>query len=327
MAIVYSERLMDHFQWADHPESPLRLRTLRRKLEKEGLWTDVVEPEPATEEMVLAVHSKEHLEKLKRGGEYPLDQDTFLHDGTYALAMLSAGAAVRAVAEAAAGRPSVALTRPPGHHAGRDHMGGFCYINNVAVAVQATGLRTAIVDLDAHHCNGTEEIFYDRGDVMVVSIHEADFYWDSGYLESVGAGPGRGCNINIPVPASSGDRTYAKAMDEIVLPVLRDFAPELVAVSLGVDAHYCDQNSHLALSTQEYVSLCRSLYEFSGGRIAFILEGGYHLRATAEVVAGVVGMFSGREIKPEYGEVRREPGSGPRQVRRDREFVGTVRNI
>lgn len=325
MVIVYSEELLKHDQWPDHPESPLRLKTLRKKLEQEELWVDIVEPEPLDESVILKVHTSEHVERLKKGGNIPVDPDTMLKDNTYELALLSAAAAATAVKYAMNGKPAISLSRPPGHHAGKNHVGGFCYLNNAAIAEESVGVRTVIVDLDAHHCNGTEEIFYDRSDVMVISLHEADFYWDSGYLENIGEGDGERYNINIPIPSGSGNKTYETAMEEIVEPLIEDFDPELIIVSLGVDGHYCDSNAHMLLNTQGYVELCRRIFRHArGGRIAFILEGGYHLRATAEVVAGVAGLFAGKEIKPEYGEDKGEHSNGLREIRKAKQFISSL---
>ena len=325
MVIVYHEDLLKHLQWCDHPESPFRLKTIRKKFENEGLW-DVVGADIIDEDLVLKIHTKELVERLKSGEEMPIDQDTMLKKETYEMAMLSASLAVTAVKYALKGEPSIALSRPPGHHAGKNHMGGFCYLNNAAIAAQYANVKTMIVDLDVHHCNGTEEIFYDRKDVMVVSLHEADFYWDSGYLEDMGEGDGKGYNINIPIPKGSGNNTYNTAMDEIVIPLIQDYRPELLIVCLGVDGHYGDSNSHMVLNTQGYIELCKKLYENAPQKkIAFILEGGYHLRATAEVVAGVAALFQGREIKPEYGEEKKEQGSGAREMRKAKEFIFSER--
>lgn len=328
MVIVYTEELLRHDQWQDHPESPLRLKTIRKKLESEGLWKDLVGPDPLSEDVILKVHAPEHVDRLKKGGNIPVDPDTMLKDDTYDLAVLSASVAATAVRYALEGKPSIALSRPPGHHAGRNHIGGFCYMNNAAIAIENAGVRTVVVDIDAHHCNGTEEIFYERDDVMVISLHEANFYWDSGYLEDTGEGGGEGYNINIPIPSGSGNRTYELAMDEIVMPLIRDFDPELIVVSLGVDGHYTDSNAHMLLNTQGYIDLCRKIYkESKGGRIAFILEGGYHLRATAEVIAGVAGLFCGKDIKPEYGEEKGEQSNGMREVRKAKEFISHIWNL
>lgn len=321
MAIVYTEELLEHEQWRDHPESPLRLKTLRKKFEQEGLWKNIVGPDKIDESILLKVHTPEHIGRLKKGGNIPADPDTMLRDSTYGCALLSASVAATAVRYAMNGEPSIALTRPPGHHAGKNHIGGFCYLNNVAIAAETAGVRTVIIDLDVHHCNGTEEIFYSRNDVMVVSLHEANFYWNSGYIESLGEGEGERFNVNIPIPSGSGNATYMKAMEEIVIPVIRDFNPELIIVSIGVDGHYADPNSHMLLNTQGYIELCKRIYgESKGGKIAFVLEGGYHLRATAEVLAGVAGLFEGKEIKPEYGEEKGEHSNGLREVRKAKEF-------
>ncbi|NLN71766.1 MAG: histone deacetylase [Thermoplasmatales archaeon] len=327
MAIVYSEKLLEHSQWPDHPESPLRLKTLRKKLEKEGLWKNVVDPDDLPDEALLRVHTEEHVEKVRKGGDYPVDPDTFIRDDTYELAKISAAVAVKAVELAVKGEPSVALTRPPGHHAGKNRIGGFCYFNNVAVAVAASGKKTAIIDLDAHHGNGTEEIFYDTDQVLVISTHEADFYWDSGYVESMGEGKGSKYNVNIPIPAGAGNRTFLMAMDEIIIPVIEKFEPELIVVSLGVDAHYCEPNAHMQINTHGYIQLCRRLFNISGGKIAFVLEGGYHLRATAEVMAGVLAMMEGRSLKAEYDEERCEQGNGRKAVRKVKEYISKYWNI
>ncbi|MDR0198378.1 MAG: histone deacetylase [Methanomassiliicoccaceae archaeon] len=323
MAIVYHYKLVEHEQWEGHPESPFRIKTMKRKLKKEGLWNDVMPPEMITDDDVLKVHTKRLLDRLKAGDGVPIDPDTALNADTYRFAMLSASVAVTAVRNAMKGVPTFAMTRPPGHHAGKDWMGGFCYLNNVAIAAEAVGVRTAIVDLDAHHCNGTENIFYERNDILVIDFHEDGLYPRTGPKEDAGAGAGTGYNVNIPIPAGSGNKTYEKAMDEIAIPILREFAPELMIVSLGVDAHYCDPTSHMLLNTEGYIELCKRLIsESKGGRIAFVLEGGYHLRATAEVVAGVLAALEGGTIQPEYNEDKGEQSNGLREIRKAKEYIG-----
>ena len=328
MAIVYHDMLLEHVQWEGHPESPFRIKTLKRKLENEGLWKDVVAPDPIDENLVLRVHTQKHLDRLNKGDNLLVDHDTMLGAKTYRYAMLSASVAVTAVKLAMNGTPALGLTRPPGHHAGKETMGGFCYLNNVAVAVETAGVRTAIIDIDAHHCNGTEEIFYGRDDVLVTDLHEAGIYPGTGQMECIGTGAGTRYTVNIPIPAGSGNKSYEKAMSEIVVPVLREFKPELTVVSLGVDAHYCDPTSHLLLNTQGYIELCKRLIgESENGKMAFILEGGYHLRATAEVVAGVMATLDGKEIKAEYGEDKGEQSNGLREVRKIKEYIGEKWNL
>jgi acetoin utilization deacetylase AcuC-like enzyme len=328
MAIVYHDALVEHMQWEDHPESPFRVKTLKKKLESEGLWKDVVAPDPIDEGLVLRVHTQKHLDRLKEGGNVPVDADMMLKDETYVHAMLSASVAVTAVKLAMSGTPTLGITRPPGHHAGRETMGGFCYLNNAAIAIEAAGVRTAVVDIDAHHCNGTEEIFYGRDDVLVIDLHEDGIYPGTGKKESMGSGPGTRYTVNVPIPAGSGNKTYEKAMDEIVVPILREFRPELIVVGLGVDAHYCDPTAHMLMNTQGYIGLCkRIISESKDGKIAFILEGGYHLRATAEVVAGVMAALDGKEIKAEYGEDKGEQSNGLREMKKIKEHIAEQWNL
>jgi acetoin utilization deacetylase AcuC-like enzyme len=321
MAIVYHKRVLDHMQWEGHPESPYRIRTMRKRLIQEDLWNNVLSPLIISDADVLKVHSDDLLRKLKTGGDNMVDGDTMLTEDTYGFAMLSASIAATAVRFAANGVPSFAMCRPPGHHAGRDFMGGFCYLNNIAIAVESAGVRTAIIDLDVHHGNGTEDIFYRRPDVLTMDIHESGLYTRTGDVENTGGGDGEGYTVNIPLPRNSGNSAYDTAMKEIVTPVLRQFRPELIVVGLGVDAHYCDAHSSICLNTENYVGLCKQLIAESGGNIAFVLEGGYHLRSTAEVVCGVLAAFEGKDIKPEYNETKQD-NTGRKEINKLKKHLG-----
>jgi len=327
MAIVFHENVLEHKQWEGHPESPFRVRTIMKKMAGEDLWNDIIPPVMITDEDVLKVHTKEHLERLKAGGNLPIDPDTMLMDETYELAMISASIAVTAARIAKMGIPSLAITRPPGHHAGKCTMGGFCYLNNVSIATEAVGVRTAIIDLDVHHGNGTEEIFYGRSDVLFIDLHETGLYTGTGNVLNMGTGEGERYTVNVPMPLASGNRAYRKAVDEIVVPILREFEPELIIVSLGVDAHYCTSGSHMSLNTEGYIDICRTLIGESNGNIAFVLEGGYHLRATAEVVAGVMAAIEGKEIHPEYNEDRFENIKFSQEIDRLKEHIGKYWNL
>ena len=322
MAIIYHKKVFDHKQWEGHPESPFRIRTLKKKLVQEGLWKNIIPPKMIRDKDVLKVHTEDHLRRLKYGGGVLTDPDTMVRNETYELAMLSASIATTAVKLALKGVPSFAVCRPPGHHAGRGSMEGFCYLNNVAIAVEAAGVRTAIVDIDAHHGNGTEEIFYGRSDVLLIDVHESCLFTETGNVDDMGEDEGEKYTVNIPVPKYSGNRTYKRVMDEMVVPILRQFEPELIVVGLGVDAHYCDTNSHLGLNTETYVNLCKRLIsESKDGKIAFILEGGYHLRSTAEVAAGVLAAFEGRNIHPEYNEERQD-NIGRGEIKKIKDHIG-----
>src|SRR6058998_1573219 len=233
---------------------------------------------------------------------------------------LAAGAVLHGTRSAVRdGRPTVALVRPPGHHAGPDYGGGFCYLNNVAVAAAdqvAEGRRVAVLDYDAHHGNGTRDIFADSASVLYLSTHEYGIYPGTGPAEDVGTGEGRGFTVNIPFSAGCGDTSYLAAHDRIVEPIVEEFRPDLILVSLGIDAHYRDPLTSLVLSSPGYVELVtRSVAlatRLCGSRFAVALEGGYHLDALGEVIAGVVARFRGRSIPLALSEVLDDKGRGGR---------------
>lgn len=299
MSIVFHERYFDHVQYEGHPESPERLAVPIKKMLELDVWREVSRPGPATEDDLMLVHTPEHVRRVRETPEGFLDPDTYLHEETYEIALLAAGGVIEAARIALdCGDPCLALVRPPGHHAGRDFLGGFCYFNNIAIAARKVGLdRTAIVDIDVHHGNGTEDIFLEDDRVLFISTHQSGIYPGSGDLRTVGRGRGEGYNVNIPMRGGVGDATYANAMDRIVEPILRQYDPGMILVSIGVDAHYADPLAGLSLSSKGYVDICRRLIRLSPGRrIAFVLEGGYALQATAEVLSALAGLMCGVEV-------------------------------
>ncbi|MDH7508119.1 MAG: histone deacetylase [Methanomassiliicoccales archaeon] len=299
MTIVFHERYLDHFQYSGHPECPDRLVFAVRKMLDTSVWKDVIRPEPASDTDLLLVHTKDHIERIKTAKEGFLDPDTYIRKETYEIALLAAGGAIAAARIAYDScRPALALVRPPGHHAGKDFCGGFCYFNNIAIAARKLSLdRIAIVDIDVHHGNGTEDIFFDDDKVLFISTHQYGIYPGTGAAEDVGTGTGEGYTINIPLRSGVGDETYLFAFDRIIKPVIEQYDPECLLVSIGIDAHYADPIASLRLSTIGYLELCRKLIDISPDRkIAFILEGGYDLEATAEVLAGLGGLICNKEI-------------------------------
>lgn len=235
---------------------------------------------------------------MARMGLYSYDSGTPFTAGTWAAARAGADLALSAAARVQGGaRAAFALARPPGHHAGPDFFGGYCFINNAAVAAQALrdggAARVAVLDVDYHHGNGTQTIFYDRADVLFQSIHgdpmtEYPFYL--GHADEQGEGAGHGFNQNYPLPAGSDNARWFQALDEACLRIRRH-APDALVVSLGVDTFAGDPISRFQLRHPEYLRLGATLAAL-GLPTVFILEGGY---AVAEIGDNVVAVLKGFE--------------------------------
>ena len=225
---------------------------------------------------------------VARLGLYSMDNGTPLAAGSWQAAKAGADAAASAAARVAAGaRAAFCCTRPPGHHAGPDFMGGYCLLNNAAVAAQwlreQGAARVAVLDVDYHHGNGTQSIFYDRADVLFVSIHgdprtEYPFYL--GHADETGAGEGAGCNLNLPLPAGSSAATWFAALEAACARVARHRADALV-VSLGLDTFAGDPISTFQLQAADFTCLGQRLRRL-GLPVIFVLEGGYAAAALGE---------------------------------------------
>ena len=316
--IVYDSRFLDHVPSPLHVERPDRLRSIVERLEREGLFQGVEMPPTATIADLRRVHRESYVERVRNLGEGFLDPETAVHRGTFDIAGLAAGGVLLATRSAVRDRhPTIALVRPPGHHAGPDYGGGFCYLNNVAIAAAeqvAAGRRVAVLDYDAHHGNGTRDIFAENPAVLYVSTHEYGIYPGTGPAEDTGTGEGRGFTVNIPFTAGCGDASYVAALDSVIEPILGQFRPDAVLVSLGIDAHYRDPLTSLTLSSPGYVDLVKRSAALAArlcaNRFTIALEGGYHLEALSEVIAGVVAGIEGRSIPLALTEVLDDQGRG-----------------
>lgn len=260
MKIVFSERCLEYGSW--HIESPQRVRRAYEALRKEGYR--FVTPTPADEVDVLKVHSEEYVSKLKNG--LVADADTPAYEGIYEYARLAAGAAILA-----AEINGFSLMRPPGHHVGRSGAAlgastrGFCYLNNVAIAVKHLGRPTLILDIDGHHGNGTQEIFQGERDVTYVSLHRYPNYPGTGLASE-------GNCLNFPLWADCGEEEYLKTLTEALSKVdLNRF--QVVAVSAGFDTYKGDLAS-LNLTEESYRKIGR-IIKTLGKPTFFVLEGGY----------------------------------------------------
>lgn len=291
MILVTSPRFEEHVTPPGHPERPERAHVFdavaARWLEKGGRS---MPPRPATREDLERVHDADYVSGIEAtaGRAVMLDPDTFTSPESAEIARLAAGATLQAAEHAREHRePAFALVRPPGHHAERGRAMGFCLYNNVAVAAAAMlhrGVsRIAIVDIDVHHGNGTQAIFYDDPRVLYVSTHQHPFYPGTGAADEIGAADGRGFTVNVPLEAGCTDADYDLVHRAIVGPVLEAFAPELVLVSAGYDAHERDPLASMRLTTRGYAAVVRAIRDAVAGRgqLALTTEGGYELTALA----------------------------------------------
>ncbi len=310
MLVLSSERFAHHMTPPGHPERHQRAEALdaiaRRWVSGGGALES---PSPATREALGRVHDAGYLDRLEtlRGRAAMLDDDTFTSPESVEVAGLAAGGAIAAVDHALdGGGPAIALVRPPGHHADRSRAMGFCLYNNVAVAAAhalARGARrVAVVDIDVHHGNGTQSIFYDDPRVLYVSVHQYPFYPGTGAADDVGAGAGAGFTVNVPLAAGAGDADYRLAQETVVTPVVDAFCPDLVLVSAGFDAHGRDPLGGMRVTTEGYAALVGRLKAVadarSGGRLAVVTEGGYDLPALAACTQAAIDVLAGRAVAP-----------------------------
>lgn len=290
---------LDHLAGPRHPERPERLTAVLNGAHRAGLADALlpVEPVPATRADLERVHPAAYLDRIEgisAGGGGRLDPDTYASPGSWNAAVLAAGAGLTAVEALRRGEAASAFcaVRPPGHHATAHESMGFCFVNNVAVVAASLadqGERVLVFDFDAHHGNGTNDIFYADPRVLFVSIHQWPLYPGTGRHDEIGTGHGRGYTVNIPVPPGSTGDVYLYAFDEVVAPVAERFRPTWVIVSAGFDAHRDDPITDLGLAAGDYAPLTRRVLGLvPAGRRLVMLEGGYDLDALANSSATVL---------------------------------------
>ncbi|GAB7018646.1 histone deacetylase family protein [Halostagnicola bangensis] len=330
MQFGYSEDCLAHDPGPRHPETPDRLRAIRERLKKKH-GVKYVEPDLSTIETIAAVHDRDYVESVDEfcadgGGNW--DPDTTAVEESWDAICRSSGSACWAAdvaLEGADGRETpFSIGRPPGHHAVSDDAMGFCFVNNVAVAAQHAidsnddVERVAIFDWDVHHGNGTQDIFYDDGDVFFGSIHEKGLYPGTGEIDETGTGDGSGTTMNIPMPAGSDELGYLAALDGPLTEALEVFDPDLILISAGFDAHRHDPISRIRLPTEAYALMTdrfRTIADDADAALAFVLEGGYGLEVLADSVALVHETFDGREPIEPGGEVSNDAASVIEDVR------------
>lgn len=301
MTLLYTDsRFLDHDP-GEHPESPRRVQQITAKLDSSGLTERCIRPSwsPASEARLSSVHDPGYIERLadtSRCGGGRLDPDTVMSAASFDVARLAAGAACDAVERVLRGEDSTALclSRPPGHHALRNRAMGFCLFGHAAIAARCAidefGLdRVLIVDWDVHHGNGTQDMFYDDPRVGYFSIHRWPFYPGTGAADESGAGDGLGATLNLPTAFGTPRREFLSRFTDELMGFAARIKPQLVLVSAGFDAHAADPVGSLGLETEDFVDLTRAVRsvadDYSGGRLASILEGGYNPPVLADCVA------------------------------------------
>ncbi|GBE39526.1 acetylpolyamine aminohydrolase [bacterium BMS3Bbin08] len=270
MKIFFSEKCLEYSQ-PGHPESPARVSSTYRFLKEKGL--EFIEPAPCGDEDILLAHTPELLNAVK--GESFFDMDTPALPGIFEHARLAAGSAIDAARQCLKGEMTFSLMRPPGHHATGNRLGGFCYFNNIAIAVlkikEQAGEsdrpgKIAIIDFDCHHGNGTEDIFLNRNDFLYVSLHQSPLYPGTG-LSS------RGNCVNYPLPADTSPDEYLAVLGK-ALKKVAEFGADLLAVSAGFDTYRLDPITNISLEKDTYKEIGEMLSK-PGLPLFAVLEGGY----------------------------------------------------
>ncbi|KAB2885821.1 MAG: histone deacetylase family protein [Pseudorhodoplanes sp.] len=292
---------LDHINPGGHPERPDRLRAVESALENERFAGLVREPAPRIDTEIIALcHPVEYIDAIGEAspteGMVRLDSDTSMSPGSFEAALRAAGGAVLAVDEVVGKKVSNAFVaiRPPGHHAETARPMGFCLFNNVAIAARHAqrkhGLgRVAIVDFDVHHGNGSQDIFWSDPTVLYCSTHEMPLYPGTGARDERGEYDNV---VNAPLRAGDGGKEFRAAMDSIILPRVNGFAPDLIVISAGFDAHIRDPLASLNLVEDDFAWVTAKLMAIAGrhaqGRLVSVLEGGYDLEGLGRSVAAHV---------------------------------------
>lgn len=301
-----------------HVENAKRLEAIVSYLEESQLKQQLIliEPRAASVGELSLVHQKEHIyhiqEVAQRGGGW-LDVDTVMSANSYEVALYAVGGLIKAAEAVLEGRVdnAFALVRPPGHHATSRRAMGFCLFNNVAIATKYALAKynlehIAIIDFDVHHGNGTQDTFYDNPEVLYISTHQYPFYPGTGNVGETGSGKAEGTTVNIPLPAGCADAEYLQVFEQVIVPVVNRFKPQLIFVSAGYDPHWMDELALMEVSTTGFAQMVKIIKELAddlcSGHFVFTLEGGYNLNALATSVKATFDVLLGNIFEDPLGQ-------------------------
>ncbi len=315
-AYVYSDVLSTHVLRSDHPMRPVRLRQTAALLRAYGAFdgpqADLIEPRPATREELQTFHTADYVDAVEAlsagrssastgGARFGFSSlgDNPVYEGMYEAALLSTGASVQAAELVADGTVAAAFSPAGGlHHAMAASASGFCIFNDPVVAINALrnrGLRVAYVDIDVHHGDGVQAAFYRDADVLTISMHESGrwLFPGTGHAREMGEGAGAGYSVNVPLFPYTDDDVFLEAFDAVVPPLVRAFAPDVLATQLGVDTHVSDPLAHLGLTTRGYVAAIERFAALGYPWLAFG-GGGYDLDVVARCWTLAYGVMRGQ---------------------------------
>jgi len=324
--VFYSEEFSKHDN-ASHPENAKRLKVMLDEIKKTIFYKelDFIEPNILPEEKLYDVHSNDMIDLIKamsNEGQSWIDLDTYVCKNDYTTARLAAGALLQACENVLKNKAdnAFALVRPPGHHATKVRPMGFCLFNNIAIAANEIAKKekkVLICDPDVHHGNGTQDIFYDRKDVLYQSIHLSPHYPGTGDTEEIGIGEGIGYTINSPLSYGNGNQAAKKVIDQIFLPIAKQFKPDLILFSIGYDSHHSDPLGGLKFTADFYGEIIERYQEVQP-KIVCTLEGGYNLNWLGKCLAAQLAKMTGHNI-----EIKDKTDENPDAER----LIEKIRNI
>ncbi|ADY01928.1 histone deacetylase superfamily [Vulcanisaeta moutnovskia 768-28] len=342
IGIIYDNAYLEHKPPRSHIENPSRIMTIIKSIS--GTVT-MEKPINDVNEWLLKVHDEDYVRRIDEAcdmGYVFIDADTYVSPGTCKAARLAVGAVLKGVDKVLSGEwgTAYAVVRPPGHHVGRSGRAlmaptqGFCIFNNVVVgavyALEHGFNKVVILDVDVHHGNGTQEIFYEDPRVLYVSLHQdpLTIYPGTGFIDDVGEGEGEGFNVNVPLPPFTADDAYMNALDRVVWPIIEEFRPQLILVSLGFDAHMLDSIANLRLSLNTYAYVFRRLRNMIGKvrGVVFVLEGGYNSDTLSRGSRLLIDIMSNRDVEIDEGVTQTEPRIMARVNSVIKDVINTQRN-